>query len=138
MNVMRKFLAILFFVISSVVSLIAQGNQAASIERGKKVYGQYCVSCHMVDGNGVPNFHPPLAGASYVTGDKKRLIQVVLKGFAQKVPIDGEYYSDNMAAFNTLKDQEIADLLTYIRSDFGNKATAVTVAEVKAVRTTTK
>ncbi len=138
---MEKIFTTLFFTLVIMFSSIAQGNQAtgkSSTDRGKAVYEQYCMSCHMADGNGVPNFHPPLAGASYVTGDKKRLIQTVLKGFAQKVPIDGEYYSDNMAAFNTLKDQEIADLLTYVRSDFGNTASAISASEVKSVRAVTK
>jgi mono/diheme cytochrome c family protein len=106
-----------------------------SIERGKKVYDLYCLSCHMPDGTGVPNLNPPLAKSSWVTGDKKRLINVVLKGLDQQVEIDGEYYSNVMAPHDFLKDQEVADVLTYIRNSFGNKASLLTAAEVKAQRT---
>ena len=51
-----------------------------------------------------------------------------------RIPIDDEYYSNNMASHKDLSDQQIADVLTYIRNSFGNKASIVTIAEVKAVR----
>ncbi|MEO6520667.1 MAG: cytochrome c [Mucilaginibacter sp.] len=113
-------------------------GMAASITRGQKVYLQYCLSCHQLDGGGVPNLNPPLVKTSYVTGDKVRLIKVVLNGFAQNVNIDGESYSNNMPPQNMLKDQEIADVLTYVRNSFSNKGTAITVAQVKAVRAKNK
>ena len=110
----------------------------ASIARGKVVYTKNCLSCHFVDGGGVPNMNPPLIKTSYVLGDKTKLIKVVLNGFAQNVEIDGETYSNNMAPHNFLSDQEIADVLTYVRSSFGNKASAIKAAEVKVVRATPK
>jgi len=109
-------------------------GSSSSISNGKVVYIQHCLSCHMADGGGVPNMNPPLVKPSYVLGDKKRIIKVVLNGFTQNVDIDGESYSNNMPPQNFLKDQEIADLLTYIRNSFGNKASAVSAAQVKAVR----
>ncbi|RFM28984.1 c-type cytochrome [Deminuibacter soli] len=119
--------------------LWAQAQPAkASAERGKKIYEQYCLACHQVDGTGVPHLNPPLTQTSYVLGDKTALVQVVLKGMQSSVPIDDEYYSNNMAPHNFLKDQEIADVLTFVRSNFGNKASAVTAAEVKAIRAKTK
>ncbi|RFS24694.1 cytochrome c [Chitinophaga silvatica] len=106
----------------------------SSAVRGKKVYEQYCLACHQIDGSGVPRMNPPLIKTSYVLGEKEPLINVVLKGMDASVPIDDEYYSNNMPPHAFLKDQEIADVLTYVRSNFGNKASAVTPAEVKAVR----
>ncbi len=110
----------------------------ASIVRGKVVYTKNCLSCHFADGGGVPNMNPPLVKTSYVLGDKTKLIKVVLNGFAQNVEIDGETYSNNMAPHNFLSDQEIADVLTYVRNSFGNKASAIKAAEVKMVRATAK
>lgn len=107
---------------------------SASVARGKKVYEQYCLACHQVDGSGVPHLNPPLIKTTFVLGDKPALIQVILKGMQSSVPIDDEYYSNNMPPHNFLKDQEIADVLTYVRNNFGNKASAVSVAEVTAVR----
>ena len=102
--------------------------------RGKALYETYCLTCHQDDGSGVPKLNPPLIKTSYVTGDKKKLITWVLSGTTEKIAIDGKTYDNNMPAQDYLQDQEIADVLTYIRSSFGNKASAVTVAEVKAVR----
>lgn len=113
-------------------------NVPASINRGKLVYASYCLTCHQADGGGVPNLNPPLIQTSYVLGSKDRLINVVLNGFAEHVDIDGEFYSNNMPPFNALKDQQIADVLTYIRNNFDNKASAVSTAEVQKVRKSTK
>lgn len=115
----------------------AQNVSAAIIESGGKVYELSCLACHQVDGSGVPYMNPPLIKTSVVLGDKKELIKVILTGLSDK-EIDGQTYSNPMPALEYLSDKEIADVLTYIRNSFGNKAEAVTVAEVKAVRTSTK
>jgi len=103
-------------------------------ERGKKIYAKECITCHQADGGGVPRLNPPLSECSWVVGDKKRIINIVLNGMTDRVEIDGEYYSNSMASHKHLTDQQIADVLTYIRTNFGNKASAVTAQEVAAVR----
>jgi mono/diheme cytochrome c family protein len=130
---------VLFF--SAVISSFAVQEQPlpkGSMERGKKVYETYCLTCHQADGTGVPRLNPPLVKTSYVLGDKKRLIGIVLDGFDEQVEIEGEFYANVMAAQDYLKDQEIADVLTYVRNSFGNKASPVTEAEVKSARTAQK
>ncbi|WP_078830219.1 c-type cytochrome [Sediminibacterium ginsengisoli] len=108
----------------------------ASAERGKQVYVKRCMACHQADGGGVPHLNAPLDGASAVTGkDKAKLIKIVLNGMTDRVEIDGEFYSNNMPGNKDLTDAEIADVLTYVRTGWSNKSSAVTVAEVKAVRT---
>lgn len=106
----------------------------ASMIKGKTIYNQYCLACHQADGSGVPNMNPPLSKTSWVTGPKPALIQVVLKGMDQNLPIDGEEYTNVMPSHSFLTDQQIADVLTYVRNDFGNKVAPVTAAEVKAQR----
>ena len=138
---MKKIPIALSCVLILTICVVAQtpgGGVKASLERGEAAYKLYCLACHQPDGEGVPRLNPPLIQTSYVTGDKKKLIQWVLKGSTENIPIDGKKYSNNMAAQSYLKDQEIADVLTYIRNSFGNKASAVTAAEVKAVRAVTK
>lgn len=108
--------------------------QSDSKTRGKALYETYCLTCHQDDGGGVPKLNPPLIQTTWVIGDKKKLITWVLSGTTDKVDIDGKSYDNNMPAQDYLKDQEIADVLTYIRSSFGNKSSAVTVTEVKTVR----
>jgi mono/diheme cytochrome c family protein len=111
---------------------------AATLADGKKVYMQYCVTCHMADGAGVPNMNPPLIKTTYVLGDKTKLIQIVLNGFNEDVEINGQTYSNNMPPHNFLKDQEIADVLTYVRNNFTNKASRVKLAEVVQQRAALK
>jgi mono/diheme cytochrome c family protein len=111
---------------------------AASIERGKKVYTEQCLSCHMADGLGVSHMNPPLVKTPWVLGDKAKLITVVLKGMTEKTEINGDIYHNVMAAHDFMTDQQIADVLTYIRNSFGNKAKAITPADVKMVRAKSK
>lgn len=114
------------------------GVDKASIERGKKIYETYCLACHQADGSGVPGLNPPLIKTKWVLGDKKELITIVLKGMDEPIEVDGEEYSNVMASHAFLKDQDVADVLNYVRNSFGNKASAVTPAEVKTVRATVK
>ena len=103
-------------------------------EAGKKVYDQYCVVCHQASGEGVPNAFPPIVQTEYVSGDTERLIDIVLNGMTGEIEVNGEVYNGVMVAHNFLSDAEIADVITYVRSNFGNEAPAVTAEEVAAVR----
>ncbi len=102
---------------------------------GETIYTQYCLTCHQASGSGVPKLNPPLKGTSWVLGDKTRLINVILKGL-QNVDIDDDVYDNVMPAHDFLTDQQVADVLTYVRSHFGNQASAVSSEEVKTTRAT--
>ncbi|GAB3571241.1 c-type cytochrome [Hymenobacter daeguensis] len=110
---------------------------SASVLRGKSLYTQYCLTCHQADGLGVDGLNPPLAKTDYVLGDKARLVKVLLNGL-QGQDINGEEYHNVMPSQDYLTNQQMADVLTYVRSNFGNKASAVTVSEVQAVRSANK
>lgn len=107
---------------------------AAVLERGKTLYEQNCLACHQADGSGVPGLNPPLIKTNWVLGDKKQLITILLNGMDEEIEIDGEPYHNVMPPFNYLSDQDIADVLTYIRNNFTNKASTITAAEVTAAR----
>ncbi|QHW00614.1 c-type cytochrome [Spirosoma endbachense] len=100
---------------------------------GQLIYEQNCLTCHQANGSGVPNLNPPLRGTDWVNGDKTRLINVVLKGL-QGQEVEGDAYDNAMPAHDFLTDDQIADVLTYVRSNFGNKASAITADEVKTAR----
>ena len=119
-------------------SMFDQGGLAASVKRGREVYNQTCLSCHQADGAGVPRMTPTLHKTPWVEGDKKRLIAIVLNGLTGEIEVDGEFYNNTMPPFNTLTDQQVADVLTYVRNSFSNKASMVTAKEVKAVRAAKK
>ena len=113
------------------------GISAGALGQGKSIYTQYCLTCHQADGGGVDGLNPPLTKTDYVLGDKTRLVRVLLNGL-QGVDINGEPYNNVMPSQDYLNDQQMADVLTYVRNTFGNKASAVTVGEVKAVRAANK
>src|SRR5262245_60482455 len=119
---MKKIISVLIILSGFVFIAFAQGTTKAQMDRGKKVYETYCLTCHQEDGSGVPKLNPQLINTSYVTGDKKKIITWVLSGTTDKIEIDGSFYSNNMPPQDYLKDQEIADVLTYVRNSFGNKA----------------
>ncbi len=125
--------AAMIMVITTTMSF-QKGVDKATMERGKSVYEATCLPCHQEDGAGVPGLNPPLSKVKWVTGDKKTLINVLLQGMDKEITVNGEVYSNMMPAQAHLSDQEIADVLTYVRNSFGNKVSAVTIAEVKAQR----
>jgi mono/diheme cytochrome c family protein len=131
---MKKSLLTVLLMVGATVALRAQSTLKSQLINGKKVYQKNCLTCHQVNGGGVPKMNPPLINAAFVKGDKKKLIQWVLLGSVEKVPIDGKYYSNNMPPQATLADQDIADVLTYIRNAFKNKASSISVVEVKNTR----
>lgn len=114
-------------------------READNLERdepvaGEKVYVTYCAGCHQGDGRGAPPRYPPLAGTDWVTGDRQRLISVILHGLEGPIEVNGEPYDNIMPQHSFLDDESVAEVATYIRRSFGNDAGPVTVDEVRAVR----
>lgn len=127
---------VLFFLLASSFTAKQQPGIKASIERGQKVYAGTCLACHQADGLGVQRMNPPLVKTKWVLGDKKALAKLVLNGLkGGEIEIDGDDFHNPMPPQkDQLTDQQIADALTYVRNSFGNKASAVTPADVKAAR----
>ncbi len=113
----------------------ALGQTQTALAPGKAVYETNCLACHQIDGSGVPQLTPSLIKSKYVAGDKAKLITIVLKGL-QDTEIDGQMYDNPMPPFEHLSDEEIANLLTYVRSSFGNSAGPVKTADVVKTRKT--
>jgi mono/diheme cytochrome c family protein len=105
-----------------------------SIIRGEKVYTANCQSCHMPAGEGITGVFPPLAKSDYLMNDQKRAIRSVLHGVSGEITVNSVKYNMDMPAQNALSDEEVADVLNYIQNNWGNKAKAVTPAQVKAER----
>ena len=105
----------------------------ASIERGKEVYTAYCQACHMEDGQGLEGAFPPVAKSDYLMADKKRSIEQILYGVKGEMKVNAKTYDGEMPE-SDLRDEQVSDVLNYIRNSFGNKGAAVTAAEVKALR----
>jgi nitrite reductase (NO-forming) len=105
----------------------------ASIARGQEIYVAQCFSCHQEKGEGIEDVYPPLAKSDYLMADKKRSIQQVMHGVSGEIKVNGKIYNGEMSGFD-MTDQEVSDVLNYIRNSWGNKGAAVTPEEVSAAR----
>lgn len=103
---------------------------------GKKVYLRICFACHQPTGLGLPGAFPPLAGSAIVTeADPGKIIRIVLHGLQGPIEVKGTTYNSMMPPIvPALTDKEIADVLTYVRNEWGNKAAPVTVDAVTQIR----
>jgi mono/diheme cytochrome c family protein len=111
---------------------------SSSVDDGEQIYNTRCVSCHQMNGQGVPGTFPPLNETEWVNGDKGRLIRLLLNGLSGSIEVKGQTYSGVMPPWGgALDDEEMAAITTYIRSNFGNDATPVTPEEVAKVREAT-
>jgi len=103
------------------------------IAEGKSIYGKTCFACHQASGEGLPNAFPPLAKSDFLNADINRAIEIVLKGKTGEITVNGKKYNSVMTA-QTLTDEEVANVLTYVYSSWGNNKKEVTPAMVAAVR----
>ena len=105
---------------------------------GEKVYYTYCGACHQKNGLGASGRFPSLSGTPWVIGDKAKLIEIVLNGLEGRIEVIGETFDGLMPQHSFLSDEEIANVLTYVRENFGNKVSAVTAEEVTKIRKSKK
>lgn len=105
-----------------------------SIQRGKEVYTNFCMSCHMADGKG-SDIYPPVAKTDYLKKSAKTLINIILLGQSGEIVVNKKKYDALMPAQAYLTDEQIADVLNYIRNSLGNKIPGtITPQQVKALR----
>jgi glucose/arabinose dehydrogenase/mono/diheme cytochrome c family protein len=101
---------------------------------GEALYLMYCANCHQKNGKGAPGRYPTLRETDWVTGDKGRLIDVIMNGLEGGIEVNGEPFNSLMPQHAYLSDEEIAMVATYVRQSFGNEASEVTEQEVAQVR----
>lgn len=117
---------------------IATLTKEIQMEKGKGVYMQTCFVCHQMNGEGVPAQIPPLAKSDYLAKlSNPEAIELVLVGRSGEVTVNGKKYNGTMTPLNYLSDDQIANVLTYVRSSFGNEGSTVSAEDVKRVRATT-
>jgi glucose/arabinose dehydrogenase len=109
-------------------------NKNGQVIGGERIYETYCASCHQQNGKGAEGRFPPLVGASWVTGDKAKLIDVLLNGLKGNIEVNGVGYNGIMPKLDFLTDEEAAAVLTYIRKNFGNKDDEITAEDVEKQR----
>jgi mono/diheme cytochrome c family protein len=111
----------------------AAAAPSAARSAGEKVYSANCATCHGDSGAGAPGTFPPLAANPMVTGPADKVIAIVKNGATGSTTVNGKSYSGEMPpSKETLSNADIANVITYIRTSWGNSASAVTAAQVKA------
>ncbi len=106
---------------------------------GQEIYFRegLCATCHQPDGKGLDPAFPPIHSSPWVSGDPERLVKLTLFGLMGPIEVGGKRYDGQvpMTPFGgMLRDEEVADVLTFVRNSFGNRADPVTTEQVKAVR----
>ena len=117
-----------------------EGNAAAAVALDPKVLGRRvfmgnCVACHQTTGLGLPGAYPPLAGSEWAMGPDERVIRIVLSGLSGPITVKGTSFNSSMPSLGPLlRNEQLAAVLTYVRSEWGNNAPAVSPDKVKEIR----
>ncbi|MFD0798558.1 c-type cytochrome [Maribacter chungangensis] len=116
--------AVVFFSIS----LFQDAELKQRMERGKAVYNDFCISCHLPQGEGVPYTFPPLANSDYLMQNREKSIKAIKYGLQGEITVNGIKYNSSMAGLG-LEDEEVADVMNYISNSWGNTSDAIVTTE---------
>jgi nitrite reductase (NO-forming) len=116
---------------------IASLSKEIQMEKGKGVYMQTCFVCHQMNGEGIPAQIPPIAKSDFFAAmSDDEAIHTVIAGRTGEVTVNGKKYNGVMTPLNYLSDDQVANVLTYVRNSFGNEGKAISAEHVKKVRVT--
>ena len=127
--------------VSPLAFVLAMGcsNTQRPARSGEQVFAGACSSCHQSSGEGSGRIYPPLAGSEWVVGDPDTLIRIVMHGIKGKIVVKGQTYDNIMSPWGAaLTDAEIANVLTYVRTSWGNDAGEIAVSDVSRIRKCTR
>ncbi|WP_111309017.1 c-type cytochrome [Confluentibacter sediminis] len=123
------------FLSSFLISVYGQNKELIeSIKKGKDIYQDFCITCHMGNGEGLTGSFPPLAKSDYLINNRAKSIKAIKYGLQGEIIVNGKTYNSIMANLG-LADDEIADIMNYITNSWGNKnddiVTEKEVSEIK-------
>ena len=114
---------------------VAASGPAKKAPKGDQIFIGVCQTCHQTSGVGIAGKYPPLVGSEWLLRDAETPIRIVLYGLEGSITVKGNAYNNKMPHFHDkLSDDEIAAVITHVRSSWGNSAPAVSAKEVEAVR----
>ena len=121
-------------VISSGTAKQEPSELEKSITRGKAVYQDFCLHCHLPNGKGVPGNFPPLDGSNWLTDKREESIHAVKYGQSGEIVVNGQRYNNAMPPMG-LSDKEVADVMNYIMNSWSNtQEKPVTEEEVQQIK----
>jgi mono/diheme cytochrome c family protein len=109
----------LFAVVFTSMSLFQDSELKESMERGREIYADFCVSCHLQKGEGVAHTFPPLASSDYLMNKRGESIRAIKYGLQGEITVNGITYNSAMAGLG-LENEEVADVMNYISNSWGN------------------
>lgn len=125
------------FLLLTVTSLTlgCQDAQAIKLKQyqahGRALYLRHCSSCHQPDGQGLAELYPPVAFADYIQEDLSRAICVTRKGLSEEIIVNGKMYNLPMPANKQLSTLEVAEIVTYLTTEWGDRTKIVTRQQVE-------
>jgi mono/diheme cytochrome c family protein len=108
------------------------------VRAGEKVFRSACAACHQLDGRGQDGLAPPLRDSDWVLGPADRLVRIALHGIKGAIEVDGAVWNLEMPGQSHLSDDELAQVLSYLRRAFGHQASCVEPDEVTKLREANK
>lgn len=110
-----------------------QDDMSVNIRNGKAVFIQYCATCHMADGSGVRDLQPPLTDPKWIS-NTEQFVRILEEGISGKIDVNGQLFNNLMPTHKHLSNQEMANVISYVRSSFGNSFEPVSAKEVSKIR----
>ncbi|MDW7693972.1 cytochrome c [Flammeovirgaceae bacterium SG7u.111] len=106
---------------------------STKIGKGQALYQQHCQACHAADGSGIAGQNPPLLASDWVA-EKKKLIDTALGGLSGTILVNGKIWDGEMPSFHQLSNEELAELLSFVRKEFGGNKEPVSMSDIKKRR----
>ena len=126
---MKLFICSYFlFLFLQFISLQQSKPIEESIADGEEIYQDFCLQCHLSNGEGVSGIYPPIANSDYLFDDIDRSISNIKYGLSGPIIVNDEEYNGVMLN-NGLDDEEIADVMNYILNSWGNKSDEIITKE---------
>ncbi|ULC60336.1 cytochrome c [Flaviramulus sp. BrNp1-15] len=124
----KLIIALLVFLNSNIQAYSQSNPLKESTERGRLVYEDFCITCHLPNGEGVENVYPPLAKSDYLKINREASIKGIKYGQEGEIVVNGKVYNGYMAPLG-LYDDEVADVMNYISNSWGNKNDKIVTEE---------
>ena len=130
---MKYFISIYLMGVFCIGMLLQDTALEESMQRGSEIYADFCITCHMPQGEGVAFTFPPLAQSDYLLQNREASIRGIKYGNDGEMIVNGVTYNNTMAPMG-LEDEEVADVMNYILNSWGNSSNEiVTIEEVEAI-----
>lgn len=100
---------------------------------GKQLYGLHCANCHQLDGKGLARLYPPLKDSDYLKQNKKEAICGIRYGQKGEIFVNGVMYNQEMPGIPGISDLEIAEIATYIYTEFADTVQIITLNDVREI-----